>query len=110
MTRTHEQKSGRQWNQQLGPSLALFDVGIAALTASGDPKNKEAVAEALKTLAVETPLGNLDWSKGPVPNVTTAPIIDGQWVKGSTWTFDWVSCENAGDPNVAVQAKLLPYS
>lgn len=106
----YEAQSSRQWNQQLGPSLALFDVGIAALTASGNPMDKTAVAEAMKTLKVETPLGTLEWGKGPVANVVAAPIIDGQWVKGSKWPVDWVSCENANDPGVPAKAKLVPYA
>ena len=40
--------SGKQWNQQAGPSLALFDVAAALLKASGNPKDKNAVANALR--------------------------------------------------------------
>ena len=59
----YEAESGKQWNQQLGPSLALFDVAAAALKASGDPKNKEAVAAAMKTLQVDTALGTLSGAR-----------------------------------------------
>ena len=31
----YTKKSGKQWNQQAGPSLALFDVAVAALKKSG---------------------------------------------------------------------------
>ena len=61
----YEAASGKQWNQQLGPSLSLFDVANAVLKASGDPKNKEAVAAAMKTLEVDTVLGKLKWGTGP---------------------------------------------
>ncbi len=74
-------QSHKQWNQQMGPSLALFDVGVAALKASGNPKDKTAVANAMKTLNVMTPVGQLHWSKGPVPNVVQTPIPGGQWIK-----------------------------
>ena len=43
----YEKASGKQWTQQLGASLSLFDAGFAALKASGDPTNKEAVAKAI---------------------------------------------------------------
>ncbi len=106
----YEQASGKQWNQQLGPSLALFDVGVAALKASGDPKNKEAVADAVKTLRVETPIGVLEWGKFPIPNVVPTVLVNGQWVKGTKWPFDWVCIDNTEDPNIPANAKLVPYA
>jgi len=105
----YESDSKKQWNQQLGPSLALFDVAAAALKASGDPKNKTKVAEAMKALTVETPVGNLKWGAGPVANVVATPIPGGQWVKGTKWPLDFVICENSADPNIPVGAKLKPY-
>jgi len=106
----YEKTSGKQWNQQLGASVALFDVAAAALKASGNPKDRGKLADAMKTLAVETPLGRLDWSKGPVPNVVTTPIIGGQWLKSPRFPVDFVICENSADPNVPVAAKLQPYT
>ena len=92
----------------MGPSLALFDVGVAALKASGNPKDKTAVANAMKTLKVATPVGHLHWGKGPVPNVVQTPILGGQWLKakGGTFKLEWVFCEHADDQNVPIQAKL----
>jgi branched-chain amino acid transport system substrate-binding protein len=106
----YEQASGKQWNQQLGPSLALFDVADAALKASGDPKDKQKVADAMKTLSVDTILGTLAWGKGPVPNVVATPIPGGQWVKSTEWPLDFIFCENTDDPNIPVAGKLVPYS
>jgi branched-chain amino acid transport system substrate-binding protein len=102
---------GKQWNQQLGPSLALFDVAAAVLTASGNPKDKKAVAKAMGSLSVDTPIGHLDWSKGPVANVVATPILGGQWVAGSgAYPVDFVLCENSSDPNVPTAAQLIAYS
>jgi branched-chain amino acid transport system substrate-binding protein len=95
----------------MGPSLALFDVGVAALKASGNPKDKTAVANAMKTMKVSTPVGHLDWTKGPVPNVVQTPIPGGQWVKGSgKFPYEWVFCEHTDDHNIPIQAKLKPYN
>ena len=116
----YENASGKQWNQQLGASLSLFDVAAAALKASGNPKDKKAVANAIKTLAVDTIVGHLDWSKPPtfggpggpsIPNVQTTPIIGGQWKSGvSKWPLDFFICENSADPNVPVAGTLQPYT
>jgi branched-chain amino acid transport system substrate-binding protein len=113
----YESTSGKQWNQQLGASLSLFDVAAAVLKASGNPKDKSKVVDAMKTLTVETPVGNLDWSMPAklanvaVPNVVSTPIIGGQWKQGvSHWPVDFVICENAADPKVPIASTLQPYS
>ncbi|HWO44321.1 MAG TPA: ABC transporter substrate-binding protein [Methylomirabilota bacterium] len=112
----YESSSGKQWNQQLGPSVALFDVADAVLKASGNPKDKAKVTAAMATLAVDTPIGHLDWSKpaslagAPVVNVVAAPIIGGQWKQGvSKWPIDFVICENSSDSNVPIASTLQPY-
>src|SRR5438093_189405 len=81
----YQNSTKKQWNQQLGASLALFDVAAAVLKASGNPKDKNKVAEAMKTLSVQTPLGTLKWGSGPVPNVVATPIIGGQWLKSTSY-------------------------
>jgi branched-chain amino acid transport system substrate-binding protein len=108
----YESSSGKEWNQQAGASLALFDVANAVLKASGDPKNKQAVATAMKTLTVQTPLGNLAWGKGPNANVVTTPIIGGQWAAtpGTAYPINFVICENSNDPNVPIASTLNAYS
>jgi branched-chain amino acid transport system substrate-binding protein len=106
----YQTSSGKQWNQQLGPSLALFDVAAAALKASADPKDKAGVAKTISTMSVDTTVGTLAWGKGPVANVVATPIIGGQWVKGTgKYPLDFVLCENSSDPKVPVAAKLQPY-
>ncbi len=77
----YEKGTGRQWNQQVGASMALLDAGMATLLASGNPKSKADVAKAMSTLKVVTPVGPIDFTKGPVPNVSATPIIGSQWVK-----------------------------
>ena len=113
LTAGYEKTTGRQWNQQLGATMSLFDAGFAALEASGQPKNKADVAKAMSKLKVTTMEGHLDWTKGPVPNVVTTPIIGCQWVKakpGSKFKLDLVMTNNADDPNVPVAAQLKPYN
>jgi branched-chain amino acid transport system substrate-binding protein len=109
----YEKSSGKQWTQQLGASMSLVDAGVDALRASADPRNKAAVAKALAGLQTTTMMGKVDFTKGPVPNVSPTPIIGTQWVKaapGSKFKLDYVVTENAGDPMVPVSAKLRPLS
>ncbi len=109
----YERTSGKQWTQQLGASLSLLDAGFAALQASSDPRSKPAVAHALSTLKTSTIGGVVDFTSGPVPNVSPGPFVGTQWVKapaGSKFKLDYVVTEHATDPNVPIGAKLLPYA
>ncbi len=109
----YEKASGKQWTQQLGASLSLLDAGMSALQASGAAKDKAAVAKAMSTLKTTTIAGLVDFTAGPVPNVAVGPIIGTQWVKakaGSKFPLDYVVTEHATDPNVPVEAKLIPYN
>ena len=109
----YEMTANKQWNQQIGASMSLFDAGFAALKASGAPNDKAAIAKALSTLKTITSVGLVDFTSGPVPNVSPSSIIGTQWVKakaGSKHKFDFLITENANDPKVPVGAKLLPYS
>jgi branched-chain amino acid transport system substrate-binding protein len=109
----YQARTGKQWNQQLGASLALFDVAAAALRASGDPRDKAGVAKAMATLGVETSLGPLTWGKGPVPNVVTTPVMGAQWVKSaptSRYPVELVVCDNITDLRVPIGGQLQPYA
>jgi branched-chain amino acid transport system substrate-binding protein len=109
----YEKTTGRQWTQQVGASMALLDAGFAALQSSANPKSKADVAKAMSMLKVVTPVGPVDFTKGPVPNVSATPIIGSQWVKakpGSRFKLALPLTENADDPNVPIGAQLLPYN
>jgi branched-chain amino acid transport system substrate-binding protein len=105
--------TGKQWEQQLGASMALLDAGFETLKASANPNDKAAVGKALAALNTTTMVGKVDFTSGPVPNVSTTPIIGAQWVNaaaGSKFKFDLVIVDNTPDPNVPIAAKLKPYN
>jgi branched-chain amino acid transport system substrate-binding protein len=103
--------TGKQWTQMVGSTAALFDVGIAALKAAPNPKDKAGLADAMSKLKVDTPLGHLDWTTGPVKNVVTTPLINCQWLKGSgKYPLDLTVIDNAADQKVPVAAKMKPYT
>ena len=111
LAKSYEASSGKQWLQSLGSSLALFDVGFAALSAASDPMDKAAVAKSIASLKTATIGGVVDFTAGPVPNVASGPIIGTQWIKGAgKWPLDYVVTENVTDPKVPVSSKLIPYS
>ncbi len=104
--------TGKQWTQVLGTGIGLFDVGIAALKHAPNPKDKAELANSIPTLKVDTPVGHLDWSRGPVKNVVDTIIPGSQWFKsppGSKFPLQLLMTEHANDPSVPIQAKLRPY-
>lgn len=108
----YEKSASRQWNQQLGATQSLLDVG-SELLKSTDPKNKQGLIDKLNTFKVTTAVGVIDFGHGPVPHVSTTPLIGAQWIKakpGSKYKLDLVIVDHADDPNVPIGAKLQPYS
>ena len=111
LAKAYEAETNRQWVQNLGSSLALFDVGLAAVSAAGDPMDKAAIVKSIASLKTDTIAGVVDFTSGPVPNIAFGPILGTQWVKGGgKWPLDYVMTENVTDPNVPVTSKLIPYS
>lgn len=107
----YTESTGRQWNQNLGTTSALFDAATSAISAATDPKDKVALAAAIGKLNITTPIGKVDFTSGPFPNVSPAPISGGQWIKDPSGKFkvEIVIVDNATDPNVPIAAQLVPY-
>jgi len=111
LSSAYQTASGKQWQQQLGASMSLLDAGFAALGKASNPKDKAAVAKSLSVLNVITTVGKVDFTSGPVPNVSTTPLLNGQWLKAASgpYKLDYVLIENSEDKNVPVTHKLRPY-
>lgn len=107
-----EAESGKQWVQTLGYSHALYETGIAALKNSGDPKNRDAVRDAIAALNLNTMAGPVNWADTAVKNVAITEVAGGQWRKtrGGKYDFDLVINDNTFAPSVEVQDKLIPLS
>jgi branched-chain amino acid transport system substrate-binding protein len=102
----YQQKTGKQWTQPMGFDHALFEVAVAALKASGDPKDKKAVATAIGALKGEAITGRYDFTTGPVKNVALAPDLIGQWRQGRAGKFDLVVVDNSADTSIPLQGDL----
>lgn len=110
----YEAASHRQASQELGASMALFDAAVATLQASGNPNDKGAIVNAIKTLKTQTSVGLVDFTSGPMPGVVaTTSLLGVQWVKTtarSPFKVQQIVTENANDPNVKVAAPLVAYN
>ena len=91
---------------------ALFEVAAAALKASGSVDDKQALANAIKGVNLDTVVGKISWSGGPVPNVAKTPLVGGQARKGTgKYLFELVIVQQGppGDPQ-GRPLDLIPYS
>ncbi len=106
-----EAATGRPWSQQVGAQMALFDAALSAMKASGNPKDKAAVAAAISTLNVETATGVLNFATGPVPNCVVTGLVGTQWLldDGGKFPFKMEITSNKLVPGCPVTAPLKPF-
>jgi branched-chain amino acid transport system substrate-binding protein len=102
----YQSDTGRQWTQPMGFNYAVFEVAVAALKASGDPKDPKAVADAIGQLKGEAITGRYDFTAGPVRNVSQAQQLMGQWRRDTAGRYNLVVVDNTADPTVPVQGDL----
>lgn len=101
----YKTSTGNEWTQPMGFNYAVFEIAVAALKASGDPKNKTAVASAIGSLKGRAITGDYDFTSGPVPHVSQIPELLAQWrvVSGSP---QLVVIDNSELPAVPVASSL----
>ncbi len=90
----------KQWTQPIGFVHALFEVMAKAFTSVSKIDDKQGLVNAISTMKLDTIVGPLDWTTGPVPNVAKTPVVGGQWRKGTTNKFDLVIVSNNRHPNI----------
>ena len=97
--------TGRPWTQPIGFKHALFEVTADVIRRTADLDDPQAILEAIRLTKVGTVVGPVDWSTGPVPNVTKTPLVAGQWQKGANG-FDLVITTNNSAPFIPTTGEL----
>ena len=100
-----EADQGAQWTPVLGYAHAVWEVAIAGLKASGDPKDREAVRSALAKTKIDSIVGTIDFTTSPVPGITKTPLVGGQWrrTKSGKYKYDLVVTYNGSSAPFEVQ-------
>ncbi len=103
-----ENTTGKQWTQPIGYAHAIWEVGLAALRSSADPKDKGAVRTAIGNLSVDTIVGPVRFKDSPVKNVSITSMAGGQWrkTKGGRFPFELLIVYNATAPQIPIEAEL----
>jgi branched-chain amino acid transport system substrate-binding protein len=79
----YEKSTGRPWTMPLAFKHSLFEVAINALRTSANPLDAASVRDALKATDYNSVVGNINFAKGPVPNIAKTALVGGQWFKGA---------------------------
>jgi branched-chain amino acid transport system substrate-binding protein len=109
----YEASTGKQWAQPMGYHHAVWEVGLAALKASGDPKNRAAVRDAIAGLDLDTMVGKVDFKNSMMKSVANTWVTMGQWHRareGSKFPYELFVTNNVTAPHVPVQKEFMPLS
>ena len=112
--------SGEQWSSALSHGT-IFEMAAWVLQNATDPTSKTSIQTTAATMKFDTMVGPIDFSApvitaSPVPvgpghvadHVYKSPCMAGQWVKGTTYPFNFVGVANVAAPNIPVDAQLVP--
>ncbi|MDE2791626.1 MAG: ABC transporter substrate-binding protein [Paracoccaceae bacterium] len=97
--------SGRPWTQPIGFKHALFEVVRDVIARSADLDDPMATLDAIRSTALSTIVGDVNWAHGPVPNISKTPLVAGQWQKQGD-RFELVVTTNAHAPQIPVGGEL----
>jgi branched-chain amino acid transport system substrate-binding protein len=106
----YSEDTGKQWTQPIGFAHALFEVAADVLSRSGDPSDPQAVVDALAATQIDTVVGNLDWSAGPVPNVAKTKLVGGQWREGTDYPYEIAIVANDDLTDVPTSGSVEPIA
>ncbi|MEW9837290.1 ABC transporter substrate-binding protein [Mesorhizobium marinum] len=98
--------TGKPWTQPIGFRHALFEVVADVVKRSADMEDPQAIIAAIAGTSLPTIVGTVDWSKGPVKNVSKTPLVGGQWQKKGD-KFELVITTNTQAPEIPVGGELV---
>lgn len=97
--------TGRPWTQPIGFKHALFEVVADVIGRAEDLEDADAVSAAIGATNINTIVGTVNWSNGPVPNVTKTPLVSGQWQDNGNGV-ELVITNNTQAPEIPVGGEL----
>jgi branched-chain amino acid transport system substrate-binding protein len=100
--------TGRQWSQPIGFAHALFEVAAAAFATARSAEDRRGVADAIAGMRLETVVGPLDFTTGPVRGVAKTPLVGGQWRRGTTTPYELVIVSNTRHPEIPAGGAVAP--
>jgi branched-chain amino acid transport system substrate-binding protein len=97
--------TGRPWTQPIGFRHALFEVVANVIGRADDVEDPASLVAAIASTSLDTIVGKVDWSTGPVKNVSKTPLVAGQWQKVGDG-LDLVITANPQAPEIPIGGEL----
>lgn len=104
----YTKETGKQWVQPLGFKHAKLEVALDVLKRTKNVDKADAIRDAIKATDYQSIVGPINFAKGPVPNVSTTPLVGGQWVKGDKFKYEIINVDNTGATNIPTVGKMMP--
>lgn len=101
----YQNATSRPWTQPIGFKHALFEVVADVVRRADDLDDPAAIIEAIRATAMKTIVGPVDWSRGPVKNVTKTPLVAGQW-QSTGGKAELIITTNKTAPDIPVGGEL----
>lgn len=98
--------TGKPWTQPIGFRHALFEVAADVMRRAADLDDPAAIVDAIRGTSLATIVGTVDWSKGPVKNISKTPLVGGQWQRKGN-RLDLVITTNTQAPEIPVGGELV---
>ncbi|MFK7802603.1 MAG: ABC transporter substrate-binding protein [Anaerolineae bacterium] len=103
-------ETGKQWTQPIGFVHGLFEILADTLARVSDVDSPESIRDAIAATQLDTIVGKIDWSSGPVPNVSKTPLAGGQWQAGGDYPFEMVVATNSTGLDIPITGSVEPKS
>lgn len=101
--------TGKQWAMPLGYAHTLIEVAAKAFSSVAAVDDRQGLADAIRRMKIDSIVGPLDWTTGPVPGVAKTPLVGAQWraTSGGKFPFEIVIVNNRQFPNIPTGGELL---
>jgi branched-chain amino acid transport system substrate-binding protein len=102
--------TGRQWVQPIGFKHAVLEVALDVLKRTKQVEDPKSILDAIATTDYQSIVGPVSWRSGPVRNVSTTPLVGGQWVKGDRFKYEIKIANNSAYPDIRTVKKFEPMA
>jgi branched-chain amino acid transport system substrate-binding protein len=85
----------------------MFEVAVDAAQRAAST-DADALVEALAATNLDTVVGKIDFSAGPVPQFSKTPLVAGQWVAGEEFPLVLAVNVNEELPDLPVDGEIQP--
>ncbi len=102
--------TGKQWVQPIGFKHAVLEVALDVLKRAKQVEDPKSIMDAIAATDYQSIVGPVSWKKGPVRNVSTTPLVGGQWVKGDKFKYEIKIANNSAYPDIKTVKKFEPMA